>query len=407
MKLRTLVLTIVVLAVLSAAAWFIQRPAPPPAKDPRVDQPLVDRATIEKAQKLRLSDQGKTVTLTRQSDASWHVDSYYDFPADFQKLSRFVSDLTDAKPQRLVTSNPDRIARLEFKDTKIELLDGSDKPTWSLTLGKYAETGGGRFVRFDDEKKAYLVNLSVWLDPEPKNWADAQLLKLTADDIAKIVVPFDDGGPVTLSRATKSDPWKADKTPANQKLRDDKITSLLGSLDTLRFTDTLDLKDPKVAEAKPHTRTFELGTFDGKTYTVAFSRKPEEKKLKAPADGKSGPAALGSVEDLAKSKNDQAQKPAEGNSKPETQNAKPSAEPKPLAPEFETIPAGPVFVQVTSSAADAPVNGLMKKRAFEISEYTFTGLPQKSSDLFEPAPAPAKPAEKNAAEKKPEPPKKS
>ena len=401
MKLRTLVTTVVILAVLSAIAYFVQRPAPPPSKDPRVDQPLVDRATVEKAQQLRLSDQGKTVTLARQPDASWRVVSYYDFPADFQKLSQFIGNLTDAKPQRLVTSNPERLARLEFKDTKIELLDAAAKPTWSITLGKYAETGGGRFIRFDDEKKAYLVNLSVWLDPEPKNWADAQLLKLNADDIAKIVIPFDEGGPITVSRAKKSEPWTADKTPADQKLRDGKISSFLSSIDTLRFTDTTDLTDPKLAAAKPHTRTFELGTFNGKTYTVAFSRQPEEKKLKPPtpaADGKSGPAALGSVEDLAK-KNENAQ------SEDKSGAAKKSDEPKPLAPEFETIPAGPVFVHVTSSDAGATVNALMKKRGFEISDYTFTGLPQKSADLFEPAPA--KPAEKPAGEKKPEAPKKS
>ena len=45
----------------------------------------------------------------------------------------------------------------------------------------------------------------------------------------------------------------------------------------------------------------------------------------------------------------------------------------------------------------------MQKRAFQISDYTFTSLPQKSDELFEaapppapaaPAPAPAKPEEK-------------
>jgi hypothetical protein len=38
------------------------------------------------------------------------------------------------------------------------------------------------------------------------------------------------------------------------------------------------------------------------------------------------------------------------------------------------------------------VNALMVKRAFQIAEYTFTGLPQKADELFEaapPAPAPA------------------
>ena len=76
---------------------------------------------------------------------------------------------------------------------------------------------------------------------------------------------------------------------------------------------------------------------------------------------------------------------------------------KPLAPEFETIPAGPVFAFVAHSDVSAPVNGLMTKRAFQIAEYTFTGLPQKSDELFEaapPPPAPATPAAPAAEPKK-------
>ena len=101
-------------------------------------------------------------------------------------------------------------------------------------------------------------------------------------------------------------------------------------------------------------------------------RKPEEKKLKPPAaDARTGPAALGSVADLAKK--DEAKK--EDN--------------KPLAPEFDTIPAGPVFAFIASSEASAPVNTAMQKRAYQISDYVFTGLPQTADELFEAAPPPA------------------
>jgi len=61
--------------------------------------------------------------------------------------------------------------------------------------------------------------------------------------------------------------------------------------------------DANANAAKANLRTFKLTTFDNKTLTIAMGRKPEEKKLKPPAattDGKTGPAALGSVADLAK-----------------------------------------------------------------------------------------------------------
>ena len=384
MKLRTLLLTIAVLAALSAVAFFATRTTPPPPADSRVGQPLVDRTLAEKAAKVRFSDQGKTVTLVRQPDATWRVSTYYDFPADFSKLTTFIGSLTDAKLDRLVTSNPGRIALLEFKDTKIDLLDAADKELWTVTLGKNAEAGGGRFLRFGSEQKAFLTNLSAYLDTESKNWAGTELLALKPDDIAKIEIPFADGGPVAFSRAKKEDPWTADKTPAGQQVKADKINSVLNSVGTVRFSDTNELTDPNAIAAKANERLYKFETFDKKIIQVALGRKPEEKKLKpaapAAADGKTGPAALGTSADLLKKDPD----------------GKPAEPVKPLMPEFDTIPAGPVFVNIShGDGATAPVNALMQKRAFQIADYTFTALPQKSDELFEPAPAvaPAKPEE--------------
>ena len=385
MRLKTILTSVLVLAVLSTVAFFATRPEEPKSADTRLNQPLVDRAVIEKATKLRLVDAGKTVELTRQADGTWRVPSYYDFPADFGKLSGIIGNLTDAKLQRLVTSSPERIARLEFKDTKIELLDAADKPVFSVTLGKNSETGGGRFVRFGDEPKAFLANLNAYLDAEPKNWANAELINLKADDIAKIEIPFAEGGAVTVSRAKKEDLWVAEKTPEGQRVKVDKVAAVLSSIGTVRFSDTTAPDDANAVAAKANERLFKLETFDKKVIKIALGRKPEEKKLKTPAptaDGKTGPAALGNISDLLKKdeKRDAA-KPGEE-----------KKDDKPLAPEFETIPAGPVFVNIShSDGTTATVNAMMAKRAFQISDYTFTGLPQKADEMFEPAPPPPAP----------------
>jgi hypothetical protein len=378
MKLKTLIVTVAVLAALSLVVFIVRRPSAPPSADARIAQPVVDATTIEQAARLEIADGGRTVTLRRQSDGTWLASNYHDLPVDFQKLTRFISNLTEAKLQRLVTSNPERIARLDFNDTRISLFDATDQPLWTVTLGRHPETGSGRFVRFGDEQKAYLANLNVWLDAEPRNWANPEILNLKPEDVARVKIPFTEGGPVTVSRAKKEDPWKADQTPEGQQVNDSKIYSVLSSVGTLRFSDTSEQSDPNVAAARANARTLELTTFDDKTITVALGRKPEEKKLKPPApstDGRTGPAALGSVADLARN-NDSAQ-----------ENSENKDDANPLAPEFETIPAGPVYAFVTHSDDSAPINGLMQKRAFQIAEYIFTGLPQKPDELFEAAPA--------------------
>jgi hypothetical protein len=369
MKLKPLVLTVVLLAVLSGLAYWANRPAPAPAADPRVAQPLAAPAAIAQATQLRLTDDGKTVLLTRQPDGTWRVPGYFGMTADFSKLSSFVSDLTAAKIQRLVTVNPDRISRLEFKDTKIELLAADGRILWSAFLGKSADTGG-RFVRFGDESKAYLASLNSTIETDPKAWADTTLFTLPADDVAQIEVPFTNGSLVLFSRKTKDAPWTATPTPDGQKVSSDKVSAILTSLGSLRFSDTSDPSDPQVKVAQAHERTFKLTTFAGTTFHVALGRKPEEKKPKAPAE-----AAAKTMEP----------KPADAAAAP----------PEPAA---DTIPAGPVYAFIVASDAQAPVNVLMRQRAFQIDEYVYSSLPQKAEDLFEaapvatpaPPPAPAK-----------------
>ena len=318
---------------------------------------------------MRLTDDGKTVLLTRQPDGTWQVPGYFGMTADFSKLSSFVSDLTAAKIQRLVTVNPDRISRLEFKDTKIELLAADGKVLWSVLLGKSADPGG-RFVRFGDESKAYLAGLNSTIETDPKAWADATLFTLKADDVAQVEVPFENGSLVLLSRKTKDAPWTSEPTPAGQKVSTDKVSAVLNALGGLRFSDSSDPADPAVKVAQAHERSFKLTTFSGQTYQVALGRKPEEKKPKPPA----------------------AEAPK---TEPKPADAKPADAAAPAEPAADTIPAGPVYAFIVGSDPQAPINTLMRKRAFQIDEYVYTGLPQKAEELFEPAvPTPPTPASK-------------
>jgi hypothetical protein len=358
MKLRTLFISVAILAALSVAAYLGNRPEPAPPADARVGKPLLDPDTAQRAAGITVSDQGKRVEVAKGADGTWRVRSYFDLPADFEKIARLVQDLNEAKVERFVTGNPERLAHLEFKDSVIALQDPAGKEIWSVTLGKTPDSGNGRFIRFGAEPKAYFSGMHVWLDTDAKGWAGAQLVSVKPEEISRIEVPFDSGAPVVLSRPKKDAPWAAEGGPAGRKLLADKVPPLLTSLTTLRFSDTTDPKDPAAAVAAAHMRTFKLTTFAGQTLTVALGRKPEEKKLKAPVADKEALASLA--------------KPAE---------AKPDE--KPITPEYDTIPAGPVFAVVSSSDAKAPINDMMGRRSFEVDEYAFTGLPQKADELFE------------------------
>ena len=361
MKIKTLVITVAALAVLSVVAFLKNRPEPPPPADARVGKPVLDPDTAQKATSITVADQGKKVTVAKGADGAWTVTSYFGLPADFEKIARLVQDLNEAKVERFVTDNPERLSRLGFKDSAITLGEGGGKPLWTLTLGKAPDSGNGRFLRFGDEQKAYLSGTSVWLDTDPKSWANAQLVTVKPDDVARIEIPVG-GKNIVLTRPKKDAPWTAEGGPAGQKPIQEKVTSTLSTLTSLRFSETVDTKDAAAAAARGHERTFKFTTFGGLETTVTLTRKPEVKKLKAPTkeESKEALASLAKV--------DEAKEPA-----------------KLVEPEYDTTPAGPVFVSVASSDSKAPVNSMMAKRAFEADDYVFTSLPEKDADLFEAA----------------------
>jgi len=122
MKIRTLVITVAVLVVLSVLAYLGNRPEAAPSSDPRVGKPLLDADTATKAARIVVSEKGKSVELDRGADGTWRVASYYGLPADFEKIAHLVQDLNEAKLDRFVTSSADRLAHMEFGDSSIALV---------------------------------------------------------------------------------------------------------------------------------------------------------------------------------------------------------------------------------------------------------------------------------------------
>ncbi len=360
MKLRPLLITLAVLLPAAGAVWWLQRPAPAAqSADARLGQRVADPAGLASATRVRLKAQGKTTELARTDDGRWTVaagDTAPALPADASRLTRLASDLVSPKVERLVTENPTRIATLELDSSEVAFLDAAGKTLLELDLGKNAD-GGGRFLRYGSEAKAYLARLTASIDADPANWRDTALVSIKIDDIASLTFAFPGAAPVVVSRPDAKTGWTSPATPAGQQVKTATVTSQLTNLASLRYTQVAPTLDPGVIAARILTRDVTLTTFDGRTVKLALGRAPEIPK---PAK----PAAT----------------PPAGDTTPPPEPAEPPAPPR------------PVYAELTDSKADAVLSAAAKTHAFEIGEWIHTGLPSAAADLFEPVPAPPAPA---------------
>jgi hypothetical protein len=362
MKLRPLLLSIAVLVPVAGAVWWFQRPAPATQNtDARIGQRVADPAVLAGATKVRIKASGKTLELSR-ADASatrWTLAASASgpvLPADSARLSRLAADLVSPKIERLVTSNPTRIATLGLDDSALTFLDAGGKSLLALDLGKDAD-GGGRFLRYGTEAKAYLARLNTFLDADATSWRDTTLVSaLEPEDVASVTFTLPDNpSQVVVSRADAKSPWTSPAAPAGHQVKASTLTSQLTNLTGLRYTAFAPVFDPAVVAARILTRDVTLTTFDGRTVKISLGRAPEPPKPAKPATP-----------------------PADGATPP----------PEPPAP------PRPVYVEITDSKPDATLAAAAKTHAFEIGDWIHTALPAKAADLFEPVPTPPAPEPK-------------
>ena len=71
MKLRSLVIGVGLLALLSVAVYLRNRPVAAAVADARVGQPVLGSEVVAQAAGLVVSDQGKKVELAKGADGTW------------------------------------------------------------------------------------------------------------------------------------------------------------------------------------------------------------------------------------------------------------------------------------------------------------------------------------------------
>lgn len=285
---RTGIMVVAALVIAALATIFMDQKGDAP-KDLKAGESLLSAPDLAKAQELTLKQGETTLTLKKSEQGIWGIVEDDHFPADAEKVIRFLEKLPRLKVVRSLKADEPTLERLEIGPESPHLALKGEGLDFQLTLGK-ARDGGGKYLRLGEEPLAYLVGEALSLEVEAKNWQYKTLADVAPDAIKKILLTPKGEDPMEFSREKPKDPFNLKGLASDEKLKDLPIGALKNSLQKLTFTDR-QTSTPAYQKALPNAPSMTFTTFEDQTYTVKVvvleepsdQGKKEEDKEKGPS----------------------------------------------------------------------------------------------------------------------------
>lgn len=275
MQSRLIRLAVVAVLALAAAIFVARRDAPTDVLE--AGGPLVPglEESINGVDSIRLTAGGnQAIVSLARTESGWTVAERGGYPADFDKLRRFLLDLSGSKRIEAKTSVPESFTRLgvedidatEAKGVKVEI-GGLPTPA-ALIIGTFTGLSGeGTFVRDADGDQAWLASGSLVPDRAVANWLARELVDIPSARIREVRIAKEGDSLV----ASKSQPDDQHYTLANlprgrEPTSPFAVDALAGVLSGLRLEDVSPDKDSPVPVSGTIDATYT--TFDGVVIAV-------------------------------------------------------------------------------------------------------------------------------------------
>jgi hypothetical protein len=299
MKKKTFLFLLVVLALcaLVLAGYFFSRKhgAAPVA----MGQTLFETLDPNLVEKVRILDRDSEFLLAKTPEG-WMVDTGFLYPADFDKVSRFLRTAAQLKVGRAFdgdVATRKRLNLLSPKDAAEEnrqsagalfvledaagsrlasILAGKDRP--SREEPSYPQ---GQFLMVDDDPRIFLVDRYYQTErQEPNFWRDTLILRVPVESIARITAASKDQESgqwyllYDVNRPDASSFFEAAGIPEELTLDQSKVNRLAGFLGALNLEDVR----PADPDSEPDQGLFvAFEDFDGLAYTVFPQQTPLDK----------------------------------------------------------------------------------------------------------------------------------
>tara|TARA_B100000959_G_C14940177_1_gene607463 strand:- start:713 stop:1858 length:1146 start_codon:yes stop_codon:yes gene_type:complete len=265
-------------------------------------EPLSD-LPVEKVQSIKISAANETsavvetLNLTRGKD-SWIVGNSRNYPADSDRIERFVKEFTEMKVLRQVSASAKQLERIHLLEpgksvnstaTQVTFLGDDAKAVYTVYLGKEIAPaqatdnssvfGGGnypdrRFIMLNGNRETIAVVDQTFSNatPTPSDWLNKDFFKV--DNPSSVAVSYAGTESTNSWKIIKSDvngtaEWSLAGSKKEQKL--DTATAPTTPFSSPSFKGIAN--EQQAASLDMNATKIEVGTSDGFQYFVTVSKK--------------------------------------------------------------------------------------------------------------------------------------
>ena len=253
----------------------------------------IDQLTIEDADGVQLS--------LRKSNGSWIIPVDDDFPADQEKVERFIEKLLALEHGLPIGTTPGSLQRFMVEENNFVrriALYSDEIPVAEIFLGTSPRARMAH-ARSSQDTSVFEIKIATYEAPvESKEWQDANVVQVPYLDIDAIVLPGlinlvrnrppDSGASTNADSALIEELWSSPELGPGESIQQESADTLAKKISVLRIIDVLgkdmeesyQLTPPKltlvIETINDDTVVYEIGTIDGEEdYVLKASTRPE------------------------------------------------------------------------------------------------------------------------------------
>lgn len=331
---------------------------------------------------------GEPVATLRRGESTWTVDEADGYPADWSRLRALLAALAQARAVEPKTANPEYFDRLGLADVsdpdskavRVQLGAGEDAP--AVLVGDAARNRDGQYVRIEGEDRAWLIDRSLDVPTQTRDWLDRQIVDLAETEVVEVDITHPDGETVKLRKVSADDAdFVLQDVPEGRAAQDSwTLNATGGGLAGLRL-DEVRRADRVAFEEAVRVRVL---TADGLTVEAQLAVAEEKQWIKLQAASlASATAAPAEIPDEI---------PDEGGSEvTAADTAADNAETPPAAAGAAASADGESGSDAVAAAAQRPqdraaeINQRVSGWAYVIPQYKYEVLVRRTADLLKPA----------------------